>query len=301
MNVKKVAFFATIACVLALLATIGLYKHNQSSHDTGVRSASHALQYLAAAKDIHDGDRIGPDDVMVVTWGGDQPVPNAYAPADKGKVVGRLASYPVSNGKLLTEDLLASSDSSLGLTHKIPAGFRAFSVRSTEVNDFGGFLYPGAKVDILVSIKAGDKTPARSLSLVQDVVVLATGKQLTPDPAGKPTSVDVITVLVTPEQAQKIALAQEEGVLYFSLRSGGDEEMREDRPTLFSEIGGTPPPPVERRRPLGSEAPFPPAGTPVVTVFGNQSSTQFFRGNLPVNAPVALRPEAQNDTPGAQK
>jgi pilus assembly protein CpaB len=300
MNLKKIVFATTIACVIALIATFGIYKHNQSSHDAGAHGAGHAWQYLAAAKDIHDGDRIGPEDVMVITWSSDQPVPNAYVPADKAKVIGRVASYALSNGMLLTENLLAESDSSLGLPHKIPSGFRAFSVRSSEVNDFGGFLYPGSKVDILVSIKAADKTPARSLSLVQDVVVLATGKQLTPDPAGKPTSVNVITVLVTPEQAQRIALAQEEGVLYFSLRNGGDGELREDRPTLFSEIGGIPAPPVEKRRPLESEPPFPPAGTPVVTVFGSQSSTQFFHGNLPVNAPVAPRPEAQNTNSGAQ-
>lgn len=299
MNAKNIAFSAAIACVVALVFTFGIYKHNQSSHDTGAHSAAHAWQYLAAAKDIHDGDRIGPDDVMVVNWSSDQPVPNAYLPVDKAKVIGRVASYPLSNGVLLTENVLGESDSSLGLPHKIPAGFRAFSVRSSEVNDFGGFLYPGSKVDILVSIKAGEKAPARSLSLVQNVIVLATGKQLTPDPAGKPTSVNVITVLVTPEQAQRIALAQEEGVLYFSLRNGGDGELREDKPTLFSEIGGIPAPPIGKRRPLGLEPPFPPAGTPVVTVFGNQSSTQFFRGNLPVSAPVAPRPEAQN-TPGAQ-
>jgi hypothetical protein len=105
-------------------------------------------------------------------------------------------------------------------------------------------------------------------------------------------------VLVTPEQAQKIVLAEEEGAIYFSLRNGGDNEVTDTKPTLLSEIAGiqSSPQTAEKHESLASEAPFPPVGTPIVTVLGNQSVTQFFRGNLPVNVPAALRPGVQNNS-----
>jgi pilus assembly protein CpaB len=299
MNARKIALIAAVACGIALIMTFGIYKHNQVTHDAAAHSGSHVWQYLAAAKNIGDGDRIGPADLMVINWTSDQPVVGAFAVTDKAKIIGRIASYPVSNGMLITDNYLAGPDSSLGLPHKIPAGFRAFSVRTSEVNDLGGFLYPGVKVDILVAIKGSDKSPSRSLSLVQNVPVLATGKQMSPDPSGKPTTVNVITILVTPDQAQKIALAQEEGSLYFSLRNGGDEEVRDEKPTLLTEISGAGTPPaqaVARRRPLSTEAPFPSAGVPVQTMIGNQVSTQFYRGNLPVSAPTPQRQDAQTNT-----
>ncbi len=193
-------------------------------------------------------------------------------------MIGRIVSYPMTNGMIFTESYLAAADSALGLPHKIPNGMRAVSIKTTEVNDLGGFLYPGVRVDVLVAVKGADRTPGRSLALVQNVTVLATGKQLTPDPAGKPTEASVVTVLVTPEQAQKIVLAEEEGAIYFSLRNGGDNEVTDTKPTLLSEIAGiqSSPQTAEKHESLASEAPFPPVGTPIVTVLGNQSVTQFF-------------------------
>ncbi len=127
---------------------------------------------------------------------------------------------------------------------------RAISIKTDDVNDLGGFLFPGAKVDILVAIKSGANFAARSVVIVQDVSVLATGKQLTPDPEGKPTTVSIVTVLVTPEQAQKIALVQQESSISVSLRNGGDDErMVASKPALFSDISGEPTSPVTAKRP----------------------------------------------------
>ncbi len=298
MKPKRIILFTLVAGAIALVLTFGIYKHNQSAHDAGVRGAGHVWQYLAAARSIGDGERISPDDVMVVTSTSDQPLVGAFGPGERAKVIGRIVSYPMTNGMIFTESYLAAADSALGLPHKIPNGMRAVSIKTTEVNDLGGFLYPGVRVDVLVAVKGADRTPGRSLALVQNVTVLATGKQLTPDPTGKPTEASVVTVLVTPDQAQKIVLAEEEGAIYFSLRNGGDNEVTDTKPTLLTEIAGTQsfPPAAEKHESLASEAPFPPAGTPIVTVLGNQSVTQFFRGNLPINVPAALRSGVQNNS-----
>ena len=285
MNTKKLGIVAAIAGIVALLITFGLYKHNQNSHDAYVQN-KHAFQYLAASRDIGDGSSISPDDVMVVNWTSDQPVNGAFAVADKANVIGRIISYPVANGMIFTEKYLAGPDSSLGLPHKIPVGMRAISIKTDDVNDLGGFLFPGAKVDILAAIKSGASNPALSVAIVQNVIVLATGKQMTPDPEGKPTTASIVTVLVTPDQAQKVALAQQESSLYVSLRNGEDEEIIANKPTLFTDIAGVPAPPSVsgRKRPLGSEKPFPAAGTTVETVLGGKVTRQVFRNNIPVIA-----------------
>lgn len=288
MNTRKLALFVVIAGAIALIITFGIYKHNQSSHDAYVVS-KHAYQYLAAARDIADGDRIGPDDLIVANWTSDQPVVGAYGADDKAKVIGRIVSYPMSNGMLITEKYLAGPDSSLGLPHKIPPGMRAISIRTDDVSDLGGFLFPGVKVDILAALK--NEGEARSVAIVQNVTVLATGKQMTPDPSGKPTTVSIVTVLVTPEQAGKVALAQQEGALYISLRNGSDDEVLAAKPSLLSDIAGIAAP--EKQRPLGANPPFPPPGTAVETILGDSSSTQFFRNNVPVSAGYTPAPARQ--------
>ncbi len=295
LNTKTALIFILVAAFVALILMVGVYKHNQASHEAGDHNASQRQQYLVASKDIADGERITSADVTLVTWAGSSPIVGAFGPADKARVIGRIASYPLANGMVFTESYLAKPDSSMGLPHKIPDGMRAFSVKTDEVNDLGGFLYPGTKVDLLVAVKSNDKNTARSLSLVQDVEVLATDKQLSPDPSGKPTEARVVTVLVTPDQAQKIALAEQEGAIYFSLRNGSDNDVADVRPTIFSEIGGVPAPEApEKRKPLATVTAFQPAGTAVETILGTQSSTQLFHGNIPGGAPPAAPQPARD-------
>ncbi len=268
MNTRRLALGAIIAGFFALLITFGVYKNNQRAHDAYIQN-KHAFQYLAAAKDIGDGSRIGPNDVIVVNWTSDQPVSGAFSIADKAQVLGRIVSYPVSNGMLLTEKYLAGPDSSLGLPHKIPVGMRAISIKTDDVNDLGGFLFPGAKVDILAAMNGGANGAARSVVIVQNVDVLATGKQMTPDPEGKPTTASIVTVLITPGQAQKIALAQQQSSLYVSLRNGGDEEIVADKPALFTDIAGVPAPPVSEKIRLNHPEKSI-AGTTVETTLGRE-------------------------------
>jgi pilus assembly protein CpaB len=285
MNTRKLALVAIIAGIAALLITFGLYKHNQMAHDAYVQN-KHAFQYLAASKDIGDGSRIGPEDVMVVNWTSDQPVSGAFSAENKAKVFGRIVSYPVSNGMLLTEKYLAGPDSSLGLPHKIPNGMRAISIKTNDANDLGGFLFPGVKVDILAAVKSEANSGARSVVIVQNVIVLATGKQMTPDPKGKPSAESIVTVLVTPDEAQRVALAQQESSLYVSLRNGEDGEILASKPALLADITGAPAPAIAsgRVRPARPERPSPTTGTTVETILGGKATTQVFRNNIPASA-----------------
>jgi pilus assembly protein CpaB len=79
--------------------------------------------------------------------------------------------------------------------------------------------------------------------VLQDVEILTTGQKIEPDPEGKPTTATVVTLLVKPEDAQKVDLASTQGIVHFVLRNGVDNAEFKGPPALFSELAGTPPPP----------------------------------------------------------
>ncbi len=108
-------------------------------------------------------------------------------------------------------DYLAAPGSGIGLTVKIPEGMRATSVKSDEIVGVAGFLFPGSHVDVLVTFRS-DRFPTPATQIVlQDVEVLTVGQKLEPDPQGKPENVSVVTLLLTPEDSQKLVLASTPG------------------------------------------------------------------------------------------
>lgn len=307
MNLRKIAIAAVCACAVALVLTFGLDKKNQVAHDAFVRS-QHLFRYEAASKAIAPGQRISADMLMTVNWTSDQPVIGAYSEADKATVVGHIALYPIADGMVITDKLLAGAGSSLGLPEKIPDGMRAMAVRTDEVTDMGGLLFPGTHVDVMATLHPFGSNGARTVTVVQNVEVLATGKQMTPDPAGKPISVSVVTILISPTDAQKVALAQQQGSLHIVLRNGGDQVILPDRASELSALTGGVVDPIAPRpsgatRPHVSHTlhhsqgiaiePFPQKpSTTVQTVMGDKSYSQTFRGNLPTdqNRPEEHRP-----------
>ncbi len=117
---------------------------------------------------------------------------------------------------------LAAPGSVAGLSSKIPDGQRAIALKSDEVVGVGGFLIPGSRVDVLVSYRTDQLPEPITATVVQDAVVLAAGQQMEPDPAGKPTAVTVVTLLLTPQESERAFLASNQGVIHFVLRNRGD-------------------------------------------------------------------------------
>src|SRR5580765_6717417 len=177
----------------------------------------------------------------------------------KEDVAGHVLGYPVAaNEPVLRRDLAASG--SFGLAAKIPDGMRASAVKTNEVMNVAGFIFPGSRVDVLMTVRGennnGSTTTARTV--LQNVQVLATGTKMDPDPTAKPESKPengtVVTLLVTPEQSQKLALAQSQGTIQFVLRNGGDSANPETPAVDMTELTGgqkAPPPslaPAQPRR-----------------------------------------------------
>ena len=97
---------------------------------------------------------------------------------------------------------------------KIPDGMRAISLRSDQVVGVAGFLLPGTHVDVLVTFRAPNTGDSITSTVMQDAQVIATGQKMEPDPEGKPTTTDVVTLLVTPGDAQKVVEASSQGTVH---------------------------------------------------------------------------------------
>ena len=197
-------------------------------------------QYVAAAANLEAGQAIKAENLRLVDWPATMPLTGAFT-APQG-VVGRVVMYPLAAGEPILERQLASPGASTGLTVKIPDGMRAISLRSDEVVGVAGFLLPGTHVDVLVTIHpTGEPDPVTN-TVLQNVEVLTSGQNTEPDPAGKPVTATVVTLLVKPEDAEKVDLASTQGIVHFVLRNGVDQAEFKGPPALYSELSGVVPP-----------------------------------------------------------
>ncbi len=215
MNPRRLVFALGVALLLSAAVTMLV------NHKLGNRTVAPQTQrYVAAAHAIQSGEVLKPASLVMVDWPTSIPLTGAFTKIED--VAGRSAIYPVTNGQPILASQLATPGSGIGLTVKIPEGMRAVSVRSDEVVGVAGFLFPGSHVDVLLTLRA-DRTPNPSTQIVlQDVEVLTAGQNIEPDPQGKPQTVNVVTLLLTPQDAQKLVLATTQGSIEFVLRNGAD-------------------------------------------------------------------------------
>ena len=175
---------------------------------------------VVAAKDLPLGTVLRSQDVRMIDWPGDA-LPTGYAAAP-GDVVGRGLITSVSANEPLLEVKLAPKGVGGGLAVSIPDGMRALSVRVDEVVGVAGFVLPGTRVDVLATIEpdqASGQERTVTKVILQNVQTLAAGQKVERDMEGKPQTVTVITLLVTPEQAERLTLASNEGRIQLALRN----------------------------------------------------------------------------------
>ncbi len=229
MNPKRLIFALAVALLLSAAVT---YVVNRK---LGSRSTGPATQkFVAATRAVNSGEVLKPDVLALVDWPTSLPMVGGFTKIED--VVGRSVIYPIPSGEPILISQLAAPGSGIGLTVKIPEGMRAVSVRSDEVVGVAGFLFPGSHVDVLVTLR-GDRTPTPATQIVlQDVEVLTAGQNIEPDPQGKPQTVSVVTLLLTPQDAQKLVLATTQGGIEFVLRNGADRGQIKAVPMQISAL-----------------------------------------------------------------
>ena len=202
-------------------------------------------EIVVAATDLPVGVTLSQKDVTLLDWYSEALPSGAYTKTDA--VVGHPLLYPLAAKEPILQRDLGVEGAGIGLAGKIPEGMRATAVRSNEIVGVAGFLYPGSHVDLLVTFTPpGGNVPVTE-TVLQNVEVLTAGQTIEPDPQGKPQQVNVVTLLLTPEDSQKLQLATAQGNIQFVLRSGVDQKkIPQLAPTRLDElvVGSKPAPPV---------------------------------------------------------
>lgn len=228
---------------------------------------------VVAAADLSIGTELAAQDVRVVNWPAGAVPAGAFARVEE--VVGRGLVAPVVRHEPILAAKLAAKEAGAGLPAVIPPGLRAVSVRVNEVVGVAGYVLPGTRVDV-VATASPTSSPADVASKVvlANVQVLTAGTRMEQDhDRGKPMPVTVVTLLVTPEQAERLALATAEGKIQLALRNPldtGTPETPGVRPAVLlgAARGGPAPRPAARpaARPASASPADPPAPPPTVEI-----------------------------------
>src|SRR5215470_9612412 len=218
-----------IAAVLAGGITYLFYKRMSASV-----SQRKATQIVVAANDLSVGVTLSQKDVTLLDWYSDALPSGAFTKTDG--VVGHPLLFPMGAREPILQRDLGVEGAGIGLAGKIPEGMRAVAIRSNEIIGVAGFLYPGSKVDLLMTFTPPGATIPVTETVLQNVEVLTAGQTIEPDPQGKPQQVSVVTLLLNPEDSQKLQLASGQGNIQFVLRSGADQKTAELHPTRLDEL-----------------------------------------------------------------
>lgn len=189
---------------------------------------------IVAAQALQPGTPITASDLSDVDWPVSVPVEGLIEKRED--VIGHVLMYAVAAKQpVLLRDLASST--SYGLSAKIPNGMRATAVKTDEVANVAGFLFPGSHVDVMMTMR-GEGQDTVSRTVIQNAEVLSTGTKIEPDPNGKPEDVKVVTLMVTPEQSEKLMLAQTQGHIQIVLRNGGDSATPEVASVDTNQLAG---------------------------------------------------------------
>jgi pilus assembly protein CpaB len=249
---SRSAVVMAIALVMAAIASFGVYRVVSSLPG---RQEVAVVQSVVAAHPLPLGTRLTKDHVKLVAWPADNPVPGAFGSLDD--VLNRGVITAVAENEPLTESKLAPLESGAGLPPSIPEGMRAISVKVNEVVGVAGFVVPGTRVDVMVTLSSRRTQQEDSLSriVVSNVQVLTAGTRYDQEKAkeGDPIPSTVVTLLVTPADGERIALAATEGQIMLTLRNPMDVKPSETTgvrtAALFAGPAPAPAPRAARARP----------------------------------------------------
>src|SRR6476659_669105 len=215
--------FAVLA--LAILAGGGLaygtYNFMQNQPVKTVNTPTQAV--VVAAADLQLGAELKKEDVTVVQFPAGKTPEGTFAKPEE--VLGRGLIVPIVKNEPILKAKLASKEAGSGLPPVIPEGMRAVSVRVNEVVGVAGYVLPGTRVDVVATATPTmNQTDTTSKVVLANVQVLTAGTRMEQDQEkGKPMQVTVVTLLVTPEQVERLALASTEGKIQLALRNPLDQ------------------------------------------------------------------------------
>jgi pilus assembly protein CpaB len=260
--------------VLALTAggvlAFGTYNYVQKAPASAVTMAT--TKVVVAAADLDIGAELEEKDVRIVEWPASSVPQNVFN--DPKDVIGRGLILPVIENEPFLPLKLASKEAGSGLPPAIPPGLRAVSVRVDEVIGVSGYVTPGTRVDVVVTLSPTQQSQDMTAKVIlTDVQVLAAGTKIERDlKDDKPIAVSVVTLLVNPEEAERLTLAANEGKIQLALRNPLDRANPATTGVRPAMLLGTAPPirQVARPRVSAPSAAVAPGGITVEIIRGDK-------------------------------
>ena len=237
----KIAVLAAV--VFGFIAAAGSYNYLRSQNAAAEAMRKSMQNIVVAAKDLPPGTML--DDKAMrngllkeVAWPKDS-IPNGSF-SSTNKLVGKAVKIKLVAGEPILESRVTGGGA--GLTGRLTPGFRALAMKVDEVIGVSGFISPEDRVDVIATANApGNSTEKVSKIVLQDKRVLSVAANAEQKSSVSGQMARSITLEVTPEEAEKLAVAQNEGSLSLALRSSGDEKKVDTAGSSAREIFGGPP------------------------------------------------------------
>ena len=219
----RIRVFAVLALALVAGGTFafGTYRYIQNVPARTVSLPTTPV--VVAAADLDLGAELRAEDLRVIQWPADAVPGGAFNSPEQ--LVKRGLIRPVAQNEPFLPPQLAPTEAGAGLPPVIPEGFRALSVRVNDVVSVAGYVLPGTRVDVITTINPSSGTSeVQSKIILTNVQVLAAGTKIeTSDKDNKAMQVSVVTLMVTPEEAERLTLASTEGKIQLALRNPLDQ------------------------------------------------------------------------------
>ena len=304
MNRSRMLLLAAVAFIIAIGVTAFTYQ----ALSNRLKPVDDTTQIVVAALPVQVGAKLTEADVRLAPWPKAVPIDGSYTLVTE--VIGRGVLVPMVPNEPILSTKLAAAGSGAGLMSTIPDGMRAVSVKVNDVIGVAGFVVPGSRVDLILSGSPNASGNVEmSKVILENIQVLAAGQNVANDDNGKPLNVQVVTLLVTPEQSETLALASVDGRIQLALRNPLDLEHTKPnavrREHLFfggsapppvaapppkpattrpvTRVAPPPPPPVEPPKPVPVPVAIPPAKREIQVISGNKMEKVMFEGKKEEN------------------
>jgi pilus assembly protein CpaB len=232
MDRRRFLIIGVLALGLAAVVSLGVLQFLRGQRSGQGTTA----KVVVASRALMIGQKIEESDLTTAE------LPVSQLPKDvfvkREDVVGRGVIIPVSERELILNSKLAPREAGAGLPPKIPQGMRAVSVRVREDISVAGFVIAGTRVDVMLTGTIDEKNDPKlitTVTILENVEVLTANQELQSD--GRPkTDTTVVTLLVTPEDAQTLTLAVTQGKIHLALRNPLDRDESAPKATLYGNL-----------------------------------------------------------------
>lgn len=273
MNRNRMLIGLAFAVVIALFISTFVYR---AFKNVSMVKPTIVQHIVVASRPLQVGTRVDSDNLRLIPWPAGEPMAGMFTRIED--CTNRAVITPVAENEPILESKLAATQSGAGLSATIPEGMRGLSVAVNEVVGVAGFVIPGTMVDVLVTggVVGGGGGQNITRTILENVRVLAAGQKIEQDREGKPQTVPVVTLLVTPEDAARLTMASTEGKIQLALRNTIDTKITSPAAVLQGSLFAGAAAPAPKHSPNVKYIPPPPPPYVVEVITGSKRENKSF-------------------------